>query len=89
MSGKTILPHYEVRIIRKDGSFGWVEMFTNMIEYYGKAALQSDFLDITERKRAEESLKESEKPLPYIILNRQTMPSYLKLQEEKSLMQMN
>jgi PAS domain S-box-containing protein len=60
MSGKTILPHYEVRIIRKDGTFGWVEMFTNIIEYYGKPALQSDFLDITERKRAEESLKESE-----------------------------
>jgi PAS domain S-box-containing protein/putative nucleotidyltransferase with HDIG domain len=49
---------YEFRIIRKDGSVCWVEVFTSRIEYRGQPALQVAMIDITERKQAENSLRE-------------------------------
>jgi PAS domain S-box-containing protein/putative nucleotidyltransferase with HDIG domain len=51
---------YEFRIIRKDGSVRWVEVFASRIEYQGKPASQLAMIDITERKLAEEKLRASE-----------------------------
>ena len=53
-------PHYEFRVIRKDGSVRWVETFASRIEYLGRPALQVATIDITERKETENSLRESE-----------------------------
>jgi PAS domain S-box-containing protein len=52
--------HYEFRVIRKDGSVRWVETFASRIEYQGRPALQVAMIDITERKEAENSLREKE-----------------------------
>ena len=52
--------HYEFRVIRKDGSVRWVETFASRIEYQGRPALQVAMIDITERKEAENSLRENE-----------------------------
>ncbi len=60
LEGKAIPPHYEARITRKDGEMRWLEIFSSRIEYEGKTAVQAAFVDITERKRAEEALRESE-----------------------------
>ena len=51
---------YEFRVIRKDGSVRWVETFASRIKYQGKPALQVAVIDITERKEAENALRESE-----------------------------
>ena len=51
---------YEFRAVRKDGSVIWVESLSNRIEYDGQIALQGIFLNIDERKQAEDMVKKSE-----------------------------
>ncbi|MBW1690358.1 MAG: PAS domain S-box protein [Deltaproteobacteria bacterium] len=60
LKGKDIPPRYEYRAIKKDGSVLWLEMIATRIEYRGKPAIYGAIVDITERKEAEETLRESE-----------------------------
>lgn len=50
----------EDRVITKSGKIKEVEIKGNLVEFKGKKILQGFFIDITERKRAEAALKESE-----------------------------
>ncbi|MEO8607059.1 MAG: ATP-binding protein [Chloroflexota bacterium] len=59
-SGKPLSTRAEIRLTRKDGEMRWVEMYSVGIEYGGKPATQIVTLDITERKRMEAALVESE-----------------------------
>ena len=54
LQGKRLPDRYEFRGIRKDGSLCWLELHASRIEYHGKPAVQAAYVDITERKRAEE-----------------------------------
>lgn len=60
IAGRPAPPRYEFRVIRKDGSVRWVETFPSRIEYRGRPALQVAMIDITERKLAEATLRNSE-----------------------------
>jgi two-component system, cell cycle sensor histidine kinase and response regulator CckA len=60
IGGKSSPRHYEYRIIRKDGAERWLEVYASLAEYNGKPAVQSVHMDITERKQAEDALRESE-----------------------------
>jgi PAS domain S-box-containing protein/putative nucleotidyltransferase with HDIG domain len=60
LARKVVPPRYEYRAIRRDGSVIWVEMFANLVEYLGRQAVQVAIVDITERKRAEQALRQSE-----------------------------
>ena len=53
-------PLYPLRIIHKDGSAKWLENNGILIAWSGRPATLSFLNDITERKRAEEALRESE-----------------------------
>ncbi len=53
--GRSLLP-YEYRFIRKNGEAMWVLERLSSIEYRGKRAAVGSFVDITDRKRAEEVL---------------------------------
>jgi PAS domain S-box-containing protein len=59
LKGKELPERYEFRGIRKDGTMCWLEIHARRIEYQGKPAVQVAYLDITERKRAEEALQKA------------------------------
>ncbi|RPJ42336.1 MAG: PAS domain S-box protein, partial [Candidatus Latescibacterota bacterium] len=60
LAGAVIPPHLEFRVVRKNGSTGWIAVFVSNVEYEGESAAQVVFIDSTKRKTAEESLRRSE-----------------------------
>jgi PAS domain-containing protein len=58
--GKEVPSRYEVQFIRKDGKEIWGDISVTLVPFRGRLALQVAFIDITDRKQAEEALKRSE-----------------------------
>ena len=78
LEGKKAAPGYEFRGIRKDGSIAWFEASSTLIETYGKPAVLATFIDITERKRAEETIEKQrgfEKIIMTLSANLMNIPS--------------
>jgi PAS domain S-box-containing protein len=63
LRGEPVSTQYELQAIRRDGSLIWVDIQTAEILWEGAPAVQSTVLDITERKRAEQALRQSEAQL--------------------------
>ena len=64
------IPTLEYRYRYKDGSYHWVEStFSNLLSEPGVQAVVINFRDITERKRIEQALHESEKYYRALIEN--------------------
>ena len=60
MLKETRLAPYEFRVINQNGETLWAMETVTSIIYNGKRATLGNFMDITERKQAEEALRESE-----------------------------
>jgi|GEM_PF-427406 len=60
ISGETVPSRYSYRISRKDGTLRWVELSVVIIDWKGAPATLNYVTDITDRKLAEDALKESE-----------------------------
>jgi PAS domain S-box-containing protein len=90
LEGNPSLPCYELRLIRKDGSICWLEIHASHIEYCGEPGIQATFMDITDRKKAEEQVKASLKEKEVLLReihhrvknNLQVVSSLLNLQSE-------
>lgn len=55
-----VMPHYSFRGVRKNGEIRWIELYSKTVTYKSKPADLVMFIDITERMKAEESLRERE-----------------------------
>ncbi|MCK9230955.1 MAG: PAS domain S-box protein [Syntrophales bacterium] len=60
MQGESPETGYDFRIIRPDGAVRWVTIQSQVIEWEGEPANLAFIMDITDRKRAEEALRQSE-----------------------------
>src|SRR5512135_3043228 len=67
ISGEVPSLRYEVRGRHKDGSTRDVEVYGARLEINGRPALVGTLIDITDRKRAEEALRETQTTLRAII----------------------
>ena len=57
---ESYLTNYQYRIIDKLGEIRWVDNYSKSVDYMGKPADLVSVIDITDRKNAEQKLKESE-----------------------------
>ncbi len=67
LAGKEVPSRYEVRFLRRDGEVRWGDMYVSLMHYRGRLAHQVMFVDITDRKRMEEALHESEEKYRTLI----------------------
>jgi len=67
--GESVPPQYETTLARKNGTARWVEFGARLIEYGGKPATSVVIRDITDRKRTEEALRESEEHYSALVGN--------------------
>ncbi|MBP1711627.1 MAG: response regulator receiver domain with sensory domain, partial [Deltaproteobacteria bacterium] len=59
-SNTEVVTHYQFRGLTKKQETRWLDLYSKTVSYKGKYADLVSFIDITERKRAEEALKNSE-----------------------------
>lgn len=66
-AGEKVPEEYEFKVVRKDGTRIIVDMNVGLITYRGRVASMGILKDITERKRAEDALREGERFLESIF----------------------
>jgi PAS domain S-box-containing protein len=63
LAGNDVPSTAEFRVVRSDGGLRWVEYSASLIMLDGTSAIQVAFVDITERKEAEEALRRAHSEL--------------------------
>jgi len=61
--GEPVPTHYEFKLLRPDGEERWVDFTAGTLTYQGQPAMLGTVYDITERKLAQEALRQSEERL--------------------------
>jgi len=56
--GAEVPQGYQARFLRKDGSTIWVDIVAGVVDWDSRDAILIEFIDISERKRAEEMLRQ-------------------------------
>ncbi|MGK9476753.1 PAS domain S-box protein [Melioribacter sp. OK-6-Me] len=69
LRGEAVPSAYEFKVSRRDGMTRWVSFTATLIDYQGETAAIGTAFDITEKKFAEEALRESEERFRTIFEN--------------------
>ncbi len=69
LKGEDIIPRYEFKIIKKDGTPVWVYFTGRRINYEGESAGFGTAIDITDRKEAIKALKETNRKCNTLMKN--------------------
>ncbi|MHA2244266.1 MAG: PAS domain S-box protein [Candidatus Hodarchaeales archaeon] len=64
---KDIVANYTYRVVTRTGKIKWVDIYSKTIFYIGKTADLVSLVDVTERKQAEEELRESKEKYQMLI----------------------
>ena len=59
--GEAAPSRYEVQVVRRDGSMLWIESMVSALAWEGAPATLMTIIDVSERKRAEEQLRQAQK----------------------------
>lgn len=62
-----IVTNYSYRVVPRDGDIKWVDNYSKTIIYMGKTADLVTLVDITERKKAEEALRDSKEKYQMLV----------------------
>jgi PAS domain S-box-containing protein len=65
--GEELSSRYPFRVVSKEGNTCWVELSAVVIDWDGRPATLNFISDVTERKKAEEALRESEEVLTAML----------------------
>ncbi len=63
----TNVQYYEARGIHRDGSTVWLEIYNKRIMFQNKPAFLVSYIDITEKKKAKEELRQSEEKYRFLF----------------------
>jgi PAS domain S-box-containing protein len=69
MEGRTVPNRYEMKIVTRSGDVRWCDMIVRLVDYEGGPAILGAAVDITDRKRAEEALFQSEAKYRNLFVN--------------------
>jgi PAS domain S-box-containing protein len=67
LEGSFVSSRYEHKATKRDGSVIWVEALIAMTEHCGKPAVQATYIDISDRKEAEQKIRSSKDHLDAIL----------------------
>ncbi len=67
LSGEIEADRFVVRGLRKDGSTFWAEIFGKRVEHQGAPAIMGTAVDISERRRMEEEVRNSKETLERVV----------------------
>jgi len=73
---KDYVSHYQYRIFDKTGGIKWLDNYSKTINFMGSPADLVSVIDITDRKKAEQELKESEEKYRSLFENMNTAFAY-------------
>ncbi len=68
--GEVLTDHYEYKLNTKSGAEAWAEVSAAMIEYQGLPTVLGSFIDVTERRLAEERLRHVQSDLEQLVKSR-------------------
>ena len=73
------------KAIKKDGSIIYIEVYGMMIDFQGRPAVMGTLMDVTERKQAEDALRESQERFSKVFHNSSSGINIFRLSDNRSI----